>query len=174
MYHISEAEFRLINWLPTCKRVRQCINTITYNFVNNTCPYYLNKIFAFAPNCRIGTRINFSKLKNPFRKRNMGQKTITYIGPFIWNSLPDSTKKANNLNTFKHNVKKHYLTWITHNVFMWICVSVFTYVCMSVGVCIYTYAYILVVFLWFIHVHVFFLVYSFLSFLFWLEGPRWK
>ena len=144
MYHISEADFRLINWLPTSKRVRQCINTITYNFVNNTCPYYLNKIFAFAPNCRIGTRINFFKLKNPFRKRNMGQKTITYIGPFIWNSLPDSTKKANNLNTFKHNVKKHYLTWITHNVFMWTCVSVFTYVCMSVGVCIYICIYITV------------------------------
>ena len=173
MYHISEAEFRLINWLPSSKRVRQCINTITYNFVNNTCPYYLNKIFAFAPNCRIGTRINFFKLKNPFRKRNMGQKTITYIGPFIWNSLPDSTKKANNLNTFKHNVKKHYLTWITHNVFMWTCVSVFTYVCMSVGVYIYMHIYYCV-FLWFIHVHVFFLVYSFLSFLFWLEGPRWK
>ena len=144
MYHISEAKFRLINWLPTSKRVDQCINTITYNFVNNTCPYYLNKIFEFAPNCGIGTRINFSKLKNAFRKTNMGQKTISYIGPSIWNSLPYSTTKANNLNTFKHNVKKHYLTWITHNVFMWICPSVFIYVYMSVSMCVYTYAYILV------------------------------
>ena len=74
----------------------------------------------------------------------MGQKTISYIGPSIWNSLPYSTTKANNLNTFKHNVKKHYLTWIAHNVFMWICPSVFIYVYMSVGMCVYTYAYILV------------------------------
>ena len=110
MHHISENEFRLINWLPTSKRVDQCINTITYNFVNNTCPYYLNEIFEFAPYCRIGTRNNFSKLKNPFRKTNMGQKAISYIGPSIWNSLPDSIKRANSLNTFKHNVKKHYLT----------------------------------------------------------------
>ena len=29
MHHISEEEFRLINWLPNSKRVDQCINTIS-------------------------------------------------------------------------------------------------------------------------------------------------
>ena len=90
MHHISEEEFKLINWLPTSKRVDQCINTITNNIVNSTYPYYLNEIFKFAPHCRIGTKDNFSKLKNPFRKTNMGQKAISYIGSSIWNSLPDS------------------------------------------------------------------------------------
>ena len=124
MYHISEEEFKSINWLPTSKRVDQCINTITYKFVNNTYPYYLNEIFEFAPHCRI------SKLKNPFRKTNIGQKDISYIAPSIWNSLLDSIKRTNSLNTVKHNVKKHYLTWITTNVFMCICVSVF--LCLNV------------------------------------------
>ena len=36
MYHISEEDFRLINLLPTSKRVDQCINTTTFKFVNNT------------------------------------------------------------------------------------------------------------------------------------------
>ena len=49
MHHISEEEFRLINWLPTSKRVDQCINTIAYNLVNKTSPYYLHEIFEFAP-----------------------------------------------------------------------------------------------------------------------------
>ena len=31
MHHLSEEEFRLINWLPSSKRLDQCINTITYN-----------------------------------------------------------------------------------------------------------------------------------------------
>ena len=31
----------------------------------------------------------------------MGQLIISYIGPSLWNSLPDSIKKANSLNTFK-------------------------------------------------------------------------
>ena len=37
----------------------------------------------------------------------MGQLIISYIGPSLWNSLPDSIKKANSLNTLKHNFKKH-------------------------------------------------------------------
>ena len=36
MSDISRKEFRLINWLYVNKRVDQCINTITYNFVNST------------------------------------------------------------------------------------------------------------------------------------------
>ena len=47
MHHISEKEFRLINWLPTSKKVNQCIN-ITYNFINKTYPYYLNE-FLICP-----------------------------------------------------------------------------------------------------------------------------
>ena len=49
IHHISEKEFRLINWLPTSNRVDQWINTITYNFVNNSCPYDLNEMFEFSP-----------------------------------------------------------------------------------------------------------------------------
>ena len=89
MHHICEEDFRLINWLSTSKRVDQCINTITFKFVNNTCPYYLREIFQFAPQCRIGTRNKFAKLKIPFHKTNVGQKAISFIGPSLWNSLPD-------------------------------------------------------------------------------------
>ena len=109
MHHISE-DFRLINWLPTNKRVDQCINTITFKFVNNTCFYYLKEIFEFVPHCRIATRNKFAKLKIPFRKTNMGQKAISFVGLSLWNSLPELIKKkTDNLNTFKHNVKNYCL-----------------------------------------------------------------
>ena len=94
MQHIFDEDFRLINWLPTIKRVDQCINTITFKFVNNTCPYYLKEIFEFAPHCRIDTRNKLAKLKIPFHKTNMGQKAISFVGPSLWNSLPELTKKT--------------------------------------------------------------------------------
>ena len=87
MHHISEEDFRLINWLPTSKRVDQYINTITFKFVNNTCPYHLKEIFEFALHCRIDTRNKFAKLKSPFCKTNMGQKAISFVGPSLWNGL---------------------------------------------------------------------------------------
>ena len=120
MHHISEEDFRLINWLPTSKRVDQCINTITFKFVNNTCPYYLKEVFEFAPHCRIDTRNKFAKLKIPFRKTNMGEKAISFVGPSLWNSLPELIKKTDNLNTFKHNVKNYYLNWINNELMKWV------------------------------------------------------
>ena len=62
MHHISEEAFKLKNWLPTSKSVDQCINTVAYNFFNNTCPYYLNEIFEFYPHFRIDPRNNLKKL----------------------------------------------------------------------------------------------------------------
>ena len=63
MHHISEEEFKLINWLLTTKRVNKCINTITFKFLNNTCPYYLKEILKYAQHCRIDRRNKFEKLK---------------------------------------------------------------------------------------------------------------
>ena len=105
-HHISSKEFESINWLPVHKRVHQCINAITLKFVNNSCPHYLNEVYEYALQCRIESRSNFVKLKVPFRKTNMRQKGLSYIGPSLWNNLPGSMKKPTVLNAFKHNLKK--------------------------------------------------------------------
>ena len=81
-HHISSKEFESINLLPVYKRVHQCINAITFKFVNNACPHYLNEVSEYAPQCRIESRSNFAKPKIPFRETNMGAET-----PFIYWSL---------------------------------------------------------------------------------------
>ena len=109
-YHISNKEFESINWLPVNKRVHQCINAITFKFVNNACPHYLNEVYEYAPQWRIESRSNFVKFKVPFQKTNMGQSGLSYIDPSLWNNLlKKSLKKPTVLNTFEHNLKKKYL-----------------------------------------------------------------
>ena len=66
MQHISLAEFRSINWLPTKERVHQCINVVTFKFVNKNCPSYLYEIFEFAQHC--GIEIISQEIKKQFRK----------------------------------------------------------------------------------------------------------
>ena len=56
MHHIPEEDFKSISWLATSKRFNQCIGTITFEFVINTCPYYLKEIFEFASLCRTEER----------------------------------------------------------------------------------------------------------------------
>ena len=43
----------------------------------------------------------------PFRKTSTGQNASSFIGPELWNKIPEEIKRTTNLNTFKHNVKKH-------------------------------------------------------------------
>ena len=68
----------------------------------------MKEVFKYASQGRISSRNNYAKLKVPFRKTTMGQKSLSYIGPSVWNKLPSSMKR-NSLNKFKHDVKKHYL-----------------------------------------------------------------
>ena len=69
------------------------MNTITFKFVNNTCPYYLKEIFEFALHCRIDTRNKFVEIKISLRNTNMGQNAISFVGPSLRYSLPELIKK---------------------------------------------------------------------------------
>ena len=80
-----------------------------FKYVNNACPYYMKEVFEYASQGRISSRNNCTRLKVPFRKTTMGQKSLSYIGPSVWNKLPSSLKRSISLNTFKHDVKKSYL-----------------------------------------------------------------
>ena len=107
--HISHKEFEILSCLPVTKRFNQCINSIVFEYVDNQCPNYLNEVFQTAPENNIQTSESFLKLKCLFRKTNAGQVTLSYIGPTIWSKTCDMLKRTNNLNTFKHNLKDHYL-----------------------------------------------------------------
>ena len=69
----------------------------------------MKKVFEYASQRRISSKNNYAKLKVPFRKTTMGQKSLSYIGPSVSNKLPSSTKTNISLNKFKHDVKKNYL-----------------------------------------------------------------
>ena len=57
----------------------------------------------------ICTRNSHLKLKQPFRKTNLGQGGLSFIGPSAWNKLPNNIKDTKSVNTFKHNIKTFYL-----------------------------------------------------------------
>ena len=117
-HQISSKELESINQLHVNKRVLQCTNAIIFKFVNSACPHVLYEVYECASQCRIESRINFAKLKVPFRKINMGQNGLSYISPFLWKNLPGSLRKTTVLNTFKHNLKKKYLGNLTRSQYL--------------------------------------------------------
>ena len=71
----------------------------------------MNEVFRLAENRRIITRNKYFKLSHPFRKTSTGQNSLSYIGPAIWNRIPEILKKTKNMNTFKHKMKHYYLKY---------------------------------------------------------------
>ena len=73
------------------------------------CPQYMNEIYATTNQNNTATRNYSLKLFQPRRTKALSQKYFSYLGPFIWNGFPDDVKLSNNMNTFKHKVKKNLL-----------------------------------------------------------------
>ena len=107
--YIGLTKFEKIYWLPINDRFEQCISSITFKFCNNKSPAYMNDVFEPAGHPNTNTRASFLKLNQPLQNTNHGQKTLSYMAPYIWNILPVSLKATEGLNTYKHRKKKHIL-----------------------------------------------------------------
>ena len=53
-------------------------------------------------------RYSYQKLNIPKRTTNIGQKALSYTGPFLWNNLDKNLKTSGSLNSFKHKIKEDY------------------------------------------------------------------
>ena len=80
-----------------------CVNI--FKFFNDMSPEYTSEIFH-PSHRRHNTRASTLMLDLPFRKSCFGQKTLSYLGPKTWNTLPAEIKLRKNVNTFKHDIKK--------------------------------------------------------------------
>ena len=69
----------------------------------------MNKVSAKISEYGLSLRNSYHKLKQPFCKTSIGQNVLSFIDPALWHKIPDEIKRTTNLNTFKHNLKKHYL-----------------------------------------------------------------
>ena len=65
--------------------------------------------FLKAPESSSSLRNSYQKIQKPFRKTNTGQNVLSFIGPALWNKVPEEIKRTTKLNAFTHNLKKHYL-----------------------------------------------------------------
>ena len=78
------------------------------SFVTKNCPNYFDNIYVPLETNGVHTRLSYQKLDVPHRKTNVGQKSLSYVGPSLWNNLKKTLKTSISLIAFKHNIKQHY------------------------------------------------------------------
>ena len=55
-------------------------------------PQYMNEIYTRTNQNNTVTRNTSLKLFQPLRTKALSHKYLSYLGPFIWNGLPDVVK----------------------------------------------------------------------------------
>ena len=80
--HVGIKELKEMNWLPTNERFEQCTATNIFKVFDNSAPSYVSEMFSPGCQGRI-TQRSKDKLDLPFRKTNMGQNGLSYIGPKV-------------------------------------------------------------------------------------------
>ena len=84
----------------------QILATEMYKLVNNLSPPIMNRVFKLNSdipyNLRQISQFSTSSVKSVYH----GTESISYLGPQIWDILPDDYKTIQNLDTFKINIKK--------------------------------------------------------------------
>ena len=98
--YIGTKHFDKISWLPIDQRFKQV---------------FLQAFLNSSQKCVLNTWTKFTE--QPIKtillleiNKALSQKCLSYLGSFIWNDLPDDVKLSNNENTFKHQIKKTFLT----------------------------------------------------------------
>ena len=98
---VEAAEFNVINWLPTPKRLNSvCVLIFLTSLLGQYLLMFVKCIIMLS---RFTSR-SLEKLCLPNQKN-----TRSYIGPRLWNNLPVIIKTVLNMNAFKHQVKEQVL-----------------------------------------------------------------
>ena len=112
---IRYKHLREINWLPVKDRVNQFVAASVYKFSKNLAPAYMADIFVKSERIRTTRFSNESNLTRPLRVNEYGKNCLSYLGPTVWNNIPNIIREANSCNSFKHKIKAKYFNDIKEN-----------------------------------------------------------
>ena len=86
-------------------RVGALIDYLWYIYKTSKCLHF----FASSlHNCGSTIQTTRKSVLKYFKKTKMGQNSISYIGPKVWNKLPSQCKLEKNPNNFKHKIKEFF------------------------------------------------------------------
>ena len=106
--HITPLLMKL-HWLPIYYRINYKIALLCFKCLNKTAPIYLqNLIQIYKPRRSLRSSTDNSVLFKPVMNyKTYGEKSFSFYGPYVWNSLPAHLRNCDNINIFKKNLKTH-------------------------------------------------------------------
>ena len=99
---------RSLHWLPISARIEHKLLTITYKCLNGDALDYLSDLLSVIPASTRMLRFakKYKQLVIPkVKRKTFAARSFSIKAPLLWNGLPDSLCRANNVETFKAELK---------------------------------------------------------------------
>ena len=98
-----------LHWLPVKQRIDFKVATLIFKCMHELAPIYLmDLIVPYQPvrNLRSSTK-NLLTVKKAHYK-SVGERSFSFYGPNLWNSLPLNIRSINDFNKFKRDLKTYF------------------------------------------------------------------
>ena len=104
--HITPILFKL-HWLPIRQRIEYKVALLCFKCIHNIAPIYLqNLIEIYTPSRSLRSASDkFCLKKVTMKYKSYGEKSFSFYGPLVWNSLPFELRSVSELNSFKKQLK---------------------------------------------------------------------
>ena len=111
---VSDAR-KALHWLPIEQRIEYKVALLVFKSLHRNEPGYLKELLVRKHSHRPTRSHNQNLLEIPKTKLCIGQRSFSFSGPKIWNSLPANLRSCNSVDSFKKNLKT-YLFKRAYNV----------------------------------------------------------
>ena len=99
---------RELHWLPIQQRIEFKILLITFKALNKQAPTYLTDLLISYTPSRSLRSSSKNLLKTPgYNLKSYGGRSFVLASAVLWNSLPQSLRDLQSVETFKRKLKKH-------------------------------------------------------------------
>ena len=100
-----------LHWLPVKKRIMYKMCTIVFKCLNDQCPVYLSDLVKkYCPSRCLRSSDDPTLLVKPKTSRKIGERSFSFSGPALWNSLPQCLREQGSIETFKSHLKTYLFT----------------------------------------------------------------
>ena len=105
--HISHI-LQDLHWLPVKKRIVFKILLIVFKSLNNAAPSYMSELLKpYRPTVSLRSGSRMLLVVPNSNLKSFGDRSFSYVGPKIWNTLPMNLRTAGSVQEFKSGLKTY-------------------------------------------------------------------
>ena len=98
-----------LHWLPVKLRIDYKIATLIFKCLHNLAPIYLQNIIEpYQPSRNLRSSSHNLLVQKRYHYKTVGERSFSFYGPQLWNSLPSHLRSIENFTTFKRELKTYF------------------------------------------------------------------